>query len=51
MEPMNIKVSDEPLGFLRAMLREKFGGAPDDNLQTVREILYETLPPEARPKA
>ena len=51
MEPMDIKVSGEPLGFLRAMLRERFGSAPDDNLQTVREILYETLPPEARPKA
>lgn len=50
MELMDKKLAEEPLLFLLAMLRERMGGAPDENLTTVREILDSSLPPEARPK-
>jgi hypothetical protein len=47
--PMNKKLADEPLRYLRAMLRERFGGAEDDEMKAARSILFEALPEEARP--
>lgn len=50
VETMDIKLSAEALALLTAMLRERFGAPPDGNLTTVRQILYETLPEDCRPK-
>lgn len=49
--PANKKLSTEPLVLLMAVLRERFGAPPDDDLKVVREILYETLPEDCRPKS
>jgi len=49
LEPMNKKVAEEPMLLILAILRERFGGAEDENLRVAREILLEALPPEARP--
>lgn len=49
--PMGIKLSDEPLLLLMALLRERFGTTPDENLKTVREILDSSLPDHCRPNA
>ncbi len=50
VEPMDIKLSEEPLLLLMAVVRERFGGKEDENLKTVRELLFEALPEDARPK-
>jgi hypothetical protein len=34
---------------LLAVVRERFGGSEDENLQLVRELLLDALPGEARP--
>jgi hypothetical protein len=49
--PMGIKLAEEPLLLMLAVTRERFGGAEDENLKTVREILLEALPEDARPKS
>lgn len=50
VETKDMKLSAEALALLTAMLRERFGAPPDGNLTTVRQILYETLPEDCRPK-
>jgi len=49
LEPMNIKLAQEPILLLLAVLRERFGGTADENLKLVRQLLLELLPEEARP--
>jgi hypothetical protein len=41
-------LSPEALGVLMGMLRELFGSTDEPDLQIVRELAMETLPPEAR---
>lgn len=48
---MDKKLAEEPLLLLMAVLRERFGDTQDENLRTVRELLYETLPEDCRPKS
>lgn len=48
--PMGIRISNEPLGLLMAVLRERFGASQHQELKAVREILYEALPEDCRPK-
>jgi hypothetical protein len=48
---MGIKLADEPLALLMALLRERFGAPEQENLKIVREILADSLPEECRPKA
>ncbi|MHB8253895.1 MAG: hypothetical protein ACYDEV_09405 [Acidiferrobacter sp.] len=49
ISPMNIKLAEEPLDLLMAMLRARFGAPPSDSLRAVQEILYEVLPDDCRP--
>lgn len=49
VDPMNFKLSEEVFELLRAILRERFGGEPTEALLTIRELLLETLPDEAKP--
>jgi hypothetical protein len=48
--PMDMKLANEPLALLMAQLRERFGAPSDSNLTTIREILFESLPEDCRPK-
>ena len=48
---MDKKLAEEPLLLLMAVLRERFGDTQAENLKTVRELLYETLPEDCRPKS
>ena len=48
---MDKKLAEEPLLLLMAVLRERFGDTQDENLKTVRELLYDTLPEDCRPKS
>ena len=48
--PIKMKLSEEPLVLLMAVLRERFGALPNEDLKTVRELLYETLPENCRPE-
>ncbi len=50
LEPMGIKVAEEPMMLMLAILRERFGGVEDEYLKIVRDLLLENLPKEARPK-
>ena len=50
MNPMDIKLAGEPLSVLTSMLQERFRGTPNDELKMMRELLFETLPEEARPE-
>jgi hypothetical protein len=50
LSPMDIRIAKEPLALLLAVLRERLGGAKDENLGLVRELLRELLPDEALPK-
>jgi len=50
VSPMGMRLSDEPLALLLALLRERLGAPAYENLQTVREILLDTLPEDCRPK-
>ena len=47
---MDKKLSAEPLSLLLAVLVERLGGKEDENLSLVRELLFEQLPEDARPK-
>jgi hypothetical protein len=46
--PENIALSGEALGVLMGMLREYFGAPQDEHMKTIREIVQEALPDEAR---
>jgi hypothetical protein len=47
--PMNLKLSAEPLALLLAVVQERFGGSSNKHLETVRELLAESLPEKCRP--
>ena len=47
-EPTNIALSGEALGFLMGMLREYFGATQDEEMKTLREIVQDALPEEAK---
>ncbi|MGF1612141.1 MAG: hypothetical protein ACFCUQ_22300 [Kiloniellales bacterium] len=49
MEAMDFRLSDEPLALLLAILRERFGGERNEDLEVARTILLEAVPPEALP--
>ena len=48
-QPMDVKLAEEPMLLLLAVVRERFGGVQNENLRLVRELLFDALPPEARP--
>lgn len=50
VSPMDMRLSGEPLALFMAQLRERLGAPVHENLQTVREILLDTLPEDCRPK-
>lgn len=45
----DIRLAEEPLSLLLALARERLAGGVDAQLETMREILKETLPDEAVP--
>jgi hypothetical protein len=49
VDVITTRLAEEPRLLLLAMLRERFGGPKDANLQMVRDLLISALPPEARP--
>ena len=46
--PTQIALSDEAISVLIAMIRELFGSTVEEELQALRELLKETLPPEIK---
>lgn len=48
--PMGIRLASEPCALLMALLRERFGAPAESDLKAVREMLYEALPEDCRPK-
>jgi hypothetical protein len=46
--PENIALSGDALGVLMGMLREYFGAPQDEHMKTLREIVQEALPEEAK---
>jgi len=46
--PENIALSEEALSVLTGMLREYFGAPQDEDLKTLREIVQDALPDEAK---
>jgi len=48
--PDPIALSDEALSVLLAMIRQYFGAAEDDDMRALRELSFETIPLEARPR-
>jgi hypothetical protein len=51
LHPMDIRLAEEPMLLLLAVVRERFGGVEDENLKLVRELLVDELPAEARPSS
>ena len=49
IDNMGKRLTIEPLSLLLAVLRERLGGSENENLKLVREILFESLPDEAKP--
>lgn len=50
VRPMGMRLAAEPLALLLAQLCERFGASENDELQTVRQLLLETLPEDCHPK-
>jgi hypothetical protein len=48
-EPLPIALSGEALGVLMGILRSLFGAEEDPDLAALKDLLRETLPPEAQP--
>jgi len=49
MKEIGLKLAHEPLAILTSMLHERFCGRLDENLNMIRELLFDALPNEARP--
>jgi len=48
-EPTRVVLAKEALGVLMGIIRGLFGAPEDEDLVALKELLKETLPPEARP--